>query len=240
MRKRLASWLVVLLLAFTFTPSVSQQSASDPSPGPGASFHVNDPAKRNQITFKSEAPLEDIVGLSNDITGEIVFNPMKPEDGGKATFTVPAASFTTGIPLRDQHMAGAPWLNASENPDIKLEITKVNGITTVGRGEKSASFLADVAANLTIRGKTNPVAFVARLTYLKEDEMTKNKMPGDLLAVRAEFNVTLSSFGITGPEGKGIVGSKVSDDLAVSVNLFASNSPEMAPSPPGGTKAGNP
>jgi polyisoprenoid-binding protein YceI len=228
MSMRLASIFVLFLIAAAATPGVSQDT---PATAAGVTFFVNDPAKRNQITFKSEAALEDIIGMSNDITGKIVFDPAKPEEGGSGTFAVPAASFTTGIPLRDEHLDGAPWLNAAEFPEIKLEITKINKISTVSRSDKTASFAADVAAKLTIRGKTNPVSFVARLTYLKEDELTKNKMPGDLLGIRAEFAVNLAAYGIKGPEGKGIVGSKVSEDVMISVNLFASNSPEMALAP---------
>jgi polyisoprenoid-binding protein YceI len=225
---RLASWFVGFALIAAATAGASQGS---PSATADSTFYVNDPAKRNQITFKSEAPLEDIIGLSNDITGKVVFNPLRPENGVKAEFSVPAGSFTTGIPMRDEHLASAAWLNAAEHAAINLQVTKINKITMVSRGEHTASFLADITANLTLRGKTNPVNFVARVTHLMEDERTKNKMPGDLLAIRAEFGVSLESFGIKGPDGKGLVGSKVSDDIIISVNLFASNSPEMAEAP---------
>ena len=45
----------------------------------GYKFYIDDPMNRNTITFKSEAPLEDIVGTSNQITGYINFDPDNPQ-----------------------------------------------------------------------------------------------------------------------------------------------------------------
>ena len=45
----------------------------------GTVFFVADPMKRDQVTFLSEAPLEDIVGSSNEISGYFAFNPSRPQ-----------------------------------------------------------------------------------------------------------------------------------------------------------------
>ena len=79
----------------------------------GTVFVVNDPAGRNKVTFRSKAPLEDIVGTSNQITGYLVFDPNNPQQGGRGELTVPVASINTGIPLRDEHLQSADWLDAA-------------------------------------------------------------------------------------------------------------------------------
>ena len=87
----------------------------------GTMFYLDDPMNRNSITFKSEAPLEDIVGTSNKITGYIAFDPMAPKKGGHGEISVPISSLNTGIPLRDEHLRSADWLNADAYPDIHLK-----------------------------------------------------------------------------------------------------------------------
>ena len=83
-----------------------------------------------------------------------------------------------------------------------------------------------------MHGRTKSVTFPARITYLKESDMTRQKMPGDLLAARAEFAVSLADFGVTGPAGMGIVGSKVGETIDIAVSLVGSTQPSgMAHNP---------
>jgi polyisoprenoid-binding protein YceI len=207
----------------------------------GAVFHVQDPMGRNTVTFKSEAPLEDIIGTTNQVTGKIVFDPEHPEKGGHGELTVLAAAFnTTGIPLRDEHLQGADWLNAGKYSEITLKIDKVKDVKEVQSSAASATYELYVVGELTLRGKSKAVSFPARITYLKESEATKQKMPGDLLAARASFQVALADFGITGPTGAGLIGSKVGETIEVEVSLIGSTAgASMASNPcnPCGGKA---
>lgn len=241
MVKHLIALCVVVSLVAMGSLALAQKNPCNPCAQGGHMFHVDDPMKRNTITFKSEAPLEDIIGTTNDITGHINFDPRNPSKGGKATFIVATASLTTGIPLRDEHLAGEAWLNAAKYPKITLDIKKVNKVTLVKEGQGSATYDADVTAELSVKGKTLPVSFVARITYLKESEQTKTKMPGDLLAVRARFNVDLTAYGLMGPPGAGLIGTKVGQSIEVSVSVVATNSMKgKGGNPCGPKKAKNP
>ena len=53
----------------------------------GTVFYIADAMGRNTITFTSQAPLEDIVGTTNEITGYVVFDPKNPSNGGGAEQT---------------------------------------------------------------------------------------------------------------------------------------------------------
>ena len=185
-------------------------------------FIVEDPANRNTVTFKSEAPLEDIIGTSNQLTGYVNFNPENPAENGYAEFTVPVTSLKTGIPLRDEHMASAGWLDAAAFPEIKLKLDKVTGAELVKETDSAKTFDLDVAGELTLHGVTRPVAMSARVSYLPESEKTRTRLPGNLLAVRTSFQVNLADFKITGPEGSSTIGAKVSETLEIEVSLFAS------------------
>jgi len=192
-------------------------------------FLVDDPAGRNTITFESEAPLEDIVGTTNQVTGYVTFNPDNPEQNGKAEFTVPVSSINTGIPLRDEHMRSAGWLNAESYPNIKLVIDTVESAELVKETEASRTYDLVLSGEFSLHGFTRPVEMEARVTYLPESERTRTRLPGNLLAIRTEFDVTLADFGITGPAGMEVIGAKVSETVEIEVSLFASTVlPEQA------------
>jgi len=197
-------------------------------------FVANDSAGRNNVTFKSEAPLEDIVGTTNQLTGHINFDPGNPGKGASAEFTVPVASMTTGIPLRDEHMKSKGWLNAADYPEIRLRLDRVTEAELVSNSGDARTFNLKVSGELTLHGSTAPVEVAARVSYLPESEQTRKRLPGDLLAVRARFPVRLADFGITGPEGSGTIGSKVGETIEIEVRLVAGTEPA-----PGSVGAGS-
>jgi hypothetical protein len=79
-----------------------------------------------------------------------------------------------------------------------------------------------------------------RLTYLQESDLTKTKLPGDLLAARANFDVKLSDFGVTGPKGMGIIGTKVGETISVEASLVGTSAAGTMAENPCGGKAQNP
>ena len=206
-------------------------------------FHVDDPMNRNSVTFRSEAPLEDIVGTTTKITGYLAFDPMKPLKGGHGELTIPVASLNTGIPLRDEHLLSPDWLDAAGHPNITLHIKKLSNITPVKTTADFQTFDVTLVGDLMFHGKTSQVTVPGRLTYLKESERTRQKMPGDLLAARASFSIRLADFGVTGPKGSGLIGSKVGETIGIEVSLMGSSATAVMAGSAGnpcGNKAMNP
>ena len=189
----------------------------------GVIFDVNDPMHRNSVTFKSSAPLEDIVGTSNDVTGYLSFDPENPMNGGHGELTVPVSSLGTGIPLRDEHLAGVDWLNADQNPNITFKISEVNNVKQVKSTADAKTFDVIAVGDFSLNGITRQFSTPARITYLKESESTKMRLPGNLLAARTNFYITLADFSITGPEGMNLVGSKVGESIEIDLSLVASS-----------------
>ena len=187
----------------------------------GTVFYISDPMSRNTITFSSEAPLEDIVGTTNQITGYFVFDPANLEKGAKGRLSVPVSSLTTGIPLRDEHLQNDMWLNAETYPTISFEITKVKNVKVIKKTDNFTTYELQVSGPFKLHGKTKTIEATARITVLPESDQTKQKMPGDLVAVRTSFEVNLADFGIKGFDG--VVGAKVSESIGVAVSLMASN-----------------
>ncbi len=177
-------------------------------------FNFNNELK-NQATFFSTTPLEDVEGIANDATGSVTFDLAGFAETLSGTFEVKVASMKTGIPLRDQHLQSANWLDAEEYPAIKFEISSVENVKQIADNKLEA----DVKGSFSLHGVTNPITAKSTVTYLDESEATKKRAPGDLLVVKAEFNVKLSDFEVE----NNIIGNKVAEDIEVTVNLVGTN-----------------
>ena len=244
MKKRYFAMVSALAILLVAPLAMAQgENPCNPCGKGGTRFYVNDPMGRNSVTFKSTAPLEDIVGTTNQITGYIEFDPENPQKGGHGELNIPVASLNTGIPLRDEHLQGPDWMDAKKYPTITLHIRDVRNIKRVKSTPEYQTYDLTLVGELSFHGRTMRVEFPGRLTFLKESEQTRKKMPGDLLAARATFDVNLNDFAVTGPKGSGLVGSRVGESIAIDIGLIATNSSvAMAGNPcnPCGGKAKNP
>ena len=209
----------------------------------GTVFYIADPMGRNSISFTSEAPLEDTVGTTNQIVGYIVFDPNNPTKGGRGQLNIPTASLKTGIPLRDEHLRSADWLDAERYPQISFRIEDVKDVKMIKEARGSKTYQMKLLGSFTLHGKTKSIEVPARVTYMIESKQTREKLPGNLLAGRTSFDVPLKEFGIKGLEG--LIGTKVSETINVKVSFIASSKNPAAKNPcnpcnPCGGKAKNP
>lgn len=207
MKKTLSIFAVIMI----FTASIFSQSFKVKASGE-QTFNFTD--NKNQATFFSTTPLEDITGLSNDVKGSVTFN-VGDIKTLKGKVSVLVASIKTGIEMRDGHLQSAGWLDAATYPEISFEIKKVNDVKSLSDNKLSAK----ISGNFTMHGVTKEVVANVTLTYLDESEQTKMRAAGDLLGVNAKFNVKLSDYGVNNK----LVGQKVSENIEVSVNVVGSN-----------------
>lgn len=177
-------------------------------------FSFEDKYGRNQASFFSSTPLEDITGISNEVKGTVSFdvNDVKTLKG---SISIPTASLKTGIDLRNEHLRSANWLNAEAYPEITFAIKSVSDVKVLADNKLEAK----VTGDFTAHGVTKPVTADATMTYLVESEQTKQRAPGDLLGVQAKFNIVLSEFNVKNQ----ILGEKVSDKIEITVNIVGSN-----------------
>ena len=77
--------------------------------------------------------------------------------------------------------------------------------------------------------------------WKKESETTKQRLTGDLLAARTTFDLALADFGITGPDGMKLIGSRVGEKVTVDVSVIGSSTGSpTADNPCAGKSAMNP
>ncbi len=178
-------------------------------------FSFKDKVGRNQATFFSTTPLEDITGMSTDVWGTVSFDIEDVENTLKGEILISTASLRSGIDLRDEHIRGADWLDAEKFPTISFKIKEVAGIEKIEDNKLKVKVLGE----FTLHGVTKEVESEVTLVYLEENEMTKMRLPGDLLGIRATININLSNYGVQHMA----LGKKVSDKIEINVNIVGSN-----------------
>jgi polyisoprenoid-binding protein YceI len=177
-------------------------------------FNFEDKYGRNQASFFSTTPLEDITGVSNAVKGKVTFN-VGDVKSLKGSISIPVASIKTGIDLRDEHLRSDNWLDAESYPEITFMIKKVGDVKVTAENKLEAK----VTGDFTVHGVTKEVTTTATMTYLDESDQTKQRAPGDLLGVQATFNIVLSDYDVENM----IVGQKVSEDIEISINIVGSS-----------------
>lgn len=203
------------LLAFLLiTISLQAQGFKVKAKG-SQTFNFEDKAGRNQITFFSTTPLEDINGTVNGISGNLSFDISSFAKTAKGKIVVKVASMNTGIELRNSHMKGANWLDEKKFPEITFELKSVEALKQ--NADNKLEFKAK--GNFTLHGVTKEITADAEAVYLDENEQTQKRAPGDLLGLKTKFKIKLSEYDID----NAVIGSKVSEDIEVTVNIVGSN-----------------
>lgn len=200
--------IAIITVSFTFAQGFKVKTTGEQT------FNFEDKKGRNQATFFSTTPLEDITGISNSVKGKVTFN-VSDIKTLKGSISIPVASLDTGIELRNEHLVSDNWMDAESYPNITFEIKSVSDV----KAEADNKLTAKVTGDFTAHGVTKQVVAVVTMTYLVESEQTKSRAPGDLLGVQAKFNVNLSDYDIENM----IIGQKVAEEIEISINMVGSN-----------------
>ena len=168
----------------------------------------------NQASFHSSTSLEDVDGLTKQISGTITFDVNDfSKVHGKISF--PTVSLNTGIPKMVKDLQSDSWLDAEKYPEISFEVKKAVNINKIS----DSKIEADVIGDFFLHGVTKEDTAHATITYLDESPVTQQRMPGDLLGVQAEFFIKLSDYNIKHL----LLGKRVAEKIDIKVNLVGSN-----------------
>lgn len=187
-------------------------------------FYMDTAAGRNQISIFSESTLEDFTVVCNEVAGQWQIDPQNVEQI-RGTFSIKVEDLRTGIDLRDHHLRTADWLDAAKHPLITI---------TVDRAEDAKRVSANVVkmtlvGKCSVHGVTRDVRIPCEVAYLDETPKTMQRVKGDLNRIRADFQIELSDYKVTGPPGANTIGLKVANRLPIKVSIFGST--EKPPPP---------
>jgi len=206
-----------MLALFIGAGVASAQKLAVASGGPKL-VTLNDAVNKNQFIWISEAPLENIKGSSEGVSGSLTLDPQDLSTL-RGTVTTQTSTMKTGNATRDNHLHSAEWMDASHYPTISFTITSVDQIKTNAGG---ASGLA--TGNFTMHGVTKKVSIPFQMSYIPESAKTRERAPGDFVMINATFNISLKDFNIAGTDG--VVGSKVGEQIKITAQLFGNALPK--------------
>ena len=209
--KRLFKVIIIVLSLFI---SVLAQGFEVKATGV-QTFTFADESGRNQATFYSTTPFEDINGLTTKLHGNVTFDVNDFANTLKGEFVIPVASLKTGMEKMEKDLRSSSWLDADKFPNITFKISKVTNVKSLEPNKLSA----EVTGEFTLHGITREVTTQDTVTYLDESEATRARMPGDLLGVISSFSIHLSDFNVEHL----LLGKRVSDDIDIRVNIVGSN-----------------
>jgi polyisoprenoid-binding protein YceI len=173
-------------------------------------FHT---ASGSRMQFVSDAPLERITGVSTTVNGDISIDPANLSTA-TGRITVPITSIRTGLDLRDEHLRSDAWLDAGANPDAVLQITRVEGATSLTPNQVVRVTLH---GTFSIHGHTHDVSIPAQVRLVPaSDELRGQGIEGDLIRAQASFSVSLPDYGVS---VGALVRLKVSDTIQVNVTI---------------------
>lgn len=180
-------------------------------------------ARDRQIYFESDAPLEKIKGQSNQVIGyAVAASDDDPARLVAGEWHLPVASMRTGIAMRDEHLAGKDWLNAGEFPNIVFQITKVEDVEAIKISGASKTYSVTLVGDMTIHGVTKRMKIPdTTIAFVEGSDKTAKIAKGDLMAIRARYDVTLKDFDVSHP----VIGDKVAQTVQIDTALYVSTIP---------------
>ncbi|HEY9172683.1 MAG TPA: YceI family protein [Verrucomicrobiae bacterium] len=194
---------ILFLLTFAAVAATSLASSQ--------SFDFKDPKGVNNAVFKLDAPLEAINGSANGISGTVTFDPENPA-ATKGKIVVSAESLHVPNPMMKGHMQGEQWMDVKKFPEISFDAKGLKNVKTAGD-----TTTADAVGTLTIKGVAKELTVPVRLTYLKDKlgARSNGQLQGDLLVIRANFEIQRGDFDIN----PGAPKDKVSETIELTLSI---------------------
>jgi polyisoprenoid-binding protein YceI len=172
-------------------------------------------------TFKSDAPLETVVGHTADagLAGDLTVDPARPQ-GAKGTVRVDMNTVRTGVDKRDADMRGRTYLDTEVEANRWVTFD-VKSVDMAGPLESGKPIPAKITGTLTVKQK--PVERVAEgtVTYIKlsPEQVEAQKRFGfttDNVKVRVKLATTFTDHGMQVPQ---LLILKLSNDVAIETDL---------------------
>jgi polyisoprenoid-binding protein YceI len=192
------------------------------TPVTAGTFATNPGDPGNTVTFEISAPLETIVGTTGGaVKGHFDFNPQNIKASKMGMFVIDVASFETGIDLRDEHFRDN-FLHTSKFPTATFTMSKVAKVSSksVKAGE-SANL--EIEGTLDMHGVQRSQKVAATVTYMDDEMVTDSVLPGNVIAVKANFRVALADYQIERPE---MLVLKVGEVVDIDVIMRLTDSPK--------------
>lgn len=163
---------------------------------------------RNVASIESVADFETFTGKTNAVSGFVSYDWGTKIGSGK--IIIDPAQIDTGIPLRNEHMRSAGWLDTQKFPQIVFDAVKVQP----GRKDEYK-----VTGNFTLHGVTKKISVPVTVRYSAASAATKAAgFEGDVIRLTTKFNIVLADYGISIPAA---AAGKIAKDVTITLSTYA-------------------
>jgi polyisoprenoid-binding protein YceI len=183
---------------------------SEPSSGPdgSASFRIN--PESSEVRFLIDEALRGspnaVVGVTQEVTGELLADPAQPGLSSVGPISIAAGSFVTDNGFRDRAIDQF-ILEAGRFPTLTFVSTEIAGLPASAAPGETLEFT--LTGNLTIRDVTLPVTFDVSLTVESVER----------LVGAASATIQRSDFGLTIPSVPQV--AEVSEEVILQFDFVA-------------------
>ena len=150
--------------------------------------------KTGQITFFSNAPLEDIEAKNSEVESKLLTS------NGQIAFTLLMKGFQFENQLMEDHF-NEDYVESSKYPKASFKgfITNIKDVNLA----KDGTYPAKVKGDLTLHGVTKPIETTGTVV-----------VKGGKVSAKSKFNVKLKDYGIGGK----MVGDKIAENISINVD----------------------
>lgn len=192
MNRKLSLFFTAALLLAIAAAAVSQH-------GMRKTFRGNGDNHRNLIMLESMAQLQSIFALTSSFTSSIDVRLDSIPDGAAMDLTVDLATLTSGNPTLDMEIFSSRFIDWKGNTQASFRLIDLApGRAYALENEKATA--ATGRGILTLGSRMDTVTVEMNLRYLEANEITKSRLPGDLLQATGTIYFRLSDFGMQIPQ----------------------------------------
>ena len=182
-------------------------------------FKIDDAWGRDGVQFRTTAPLEEIVGTTNELTGVVRVDLAAVRSAAtQARLQVDITTITTGIGMRDSAVHKA--LGAPAQPTALFTVTRV-------KSASAEALLPDAPVTLVaegtfeLHGIKKQMEVPVTLTYVPKGGPFSKMRPGNFIRISAAFDIRLPDFNVdrSGP----VLVLQVAEVAHITVSALASD-----------------
>lgn len=212
--KRFVLGVLILSICFVATGFAQETDSVEVRE---ARFVFDDAMGRNIVTFTSHAPLETILGRTSALYGYVFLNLDSLSEKADARFECDLSTLTTGMSDRDINMLSDTYLAIDSFPTASFNLLRIKKADVEVLNNEGQALLSG-RGEFTLRGVLDTVNVDITMTYFTENEVTATRLPGDLLKMKAEFDIRMSDYGIVIPDSAFLM---LDDRIHIEVQAFA-------------------
>jgi len=188
-------------------------------------FKIDDAWGRDVVRFETTAPVEDIVGTTNQVGGFVKGDPKNLKGPAtSARVEVDAASFKTGVEMRDGGVRKA--LGAEAHPKAVFVLESIKS-AAANEALPNAPVDLTAAGTFELNGIKKPIEVKAKIAYIPKGGPFSRMRPGNFVRVTGSFDIRLDDYAV---ERKGpVLPLQVGETAHITFSLLASDAgPEEA------------